>query len=75
MTTTEGMNKYRTTARVVGVIYLLGFVVGIVGNVMILSVLNAPNHLATITANSLTVAIGAILWFFAVIGDAGHGQR
>ena len=70
---TKEMNKYRTTARVIGVIYLLGFVVGIVGNVMILSVLDAPNHLATITANSMTVAIGAILWLLAVAGDAGHG--
>jgi len=41
MTTTEGMNKYRTTARVVGMIYLAGFVVGIAGNIMIQSVLDA----------------------------------
>jgi hypothetical protein len=71
--TTKEMNKYRTTARIVGVVYLLGFVVGIVGNIMILSVLNVPNPLATITANSMTVAIGAVLWLLAVIGDAGHG--
>ena len=69
----EEMNKYRTTARIVGMVYLAGFVVGIVGNVMIQSILDAPNHLATISANSMTVAIGAILWLLAVIGDAGHG--
>ena len=33
MTTKEEMNKYRTTARVVGAVYLAGFVVGIVGNI------------------------------------------
>ena len=73
MTTKEEMNKYRTTARVVGVVYLLGFVVGIAGNIMIQSVLGAPNRLAAISANSMIVAIGAILWLLAVIGDAGHG--
>ncbi|HEX9384720.1 MAG TPA: DUF4386 domain-containing protein, partial [Anaerolineales bacterium] len=73
MTTKEVMNKYRTTARVVGAVYLAGFVVGIVGNIMIQSILGAPNHLATVSANSMTVAIGAILWLLAVLGDAGHG--
>src|SRR6266511_744687 len=73
MTTQEEMNKFRTTARVVGAVYLAGFVVGIVGNIMIQSILGAPNHLATISASGMTVAIGAILWLLAVIGDAGHG--
>ena len=67
------MNKYRTTASVVGVVYLAGFVVGIVGNIMIQSILGAPNHLATIFASSMTVAIGAMLWLLAVVGDAAHG--
>lgn len=73
MTTKAKMNTFRTTARVVGVVYLAGFVVGIGGNIMILSILGAPNHLATITANSTTVAIGAILWLLAVVGDVAHG--
>ncbi len=73
MTTKEEMNKYRTTARVVGIVYLAGFVVGIVGNIMIKSILDAPNHLATISASAMTVAFGAILWLLAVVGDAGHG--
>jgi hypothetical protein len=73
MTTKEVINKYRRTASVVGAVYLAGMVVGIVGNIMIQSILGAPDHLATISANSTTVAIGAILWLLAVIGDAGHG--
>jgi hypothetical protein len=40
---------------------------------MIKSILDAPNHLSIISASSMTVAIGAILWLLAVIGDAGHG--
>ena len=73
MTTKEVTNKFRTTARVVGLVYILGFVVGIAGNIMIKSILDAPNHLSIISASSMTVAIGAILWLLAVIGDAGHG--
>jgi hypothetical protein len=67
------MNAYRTTAIVVGVVYLAGFVVGIVGNTLIQSILGAPNHLATVAANSLTLTIGAILWLMAVAGDVAHG--
>src|SRR5438105_9920234 len=73
MTTKETMNTYRTTARVVGVMYLAGFVVGIVGIGLIQSILGATNHLSTVSANSMTVAFAAILWLMAVVGDAGHG--
>src|SRR5437773_4512517 len=73
MTAKENMNTYRTTARVVGVVYLAGFVVGIGGNILIQSILGAPNRLSTISANSVMVAIGAILWLLAVAGDAAHG--
>ena len=66
-------DSYRTTARVVGVIYLAGFVVGIGGNALIQSILGAPNHLATVSTNSVMLAAGALLWLMAVAGDAGHG--
>ena len=68
-----GPSSYRTTARVVGVVYLAGFVVGIVGNILIQSILGAPNHLSTVSASSMTLAIGAMLWLMAVAGDAAHG--
>ena len=67
------MHTYRTTAKVVGVIYLAGFIVGIVGNMLIQSVLGAPNHLSAVSAHGMTLAIGAILWLMAVVGDAAHG--
>ncbi len=73
MTTKEGMNTYRTTAIVVGVMYLAGFVVGLVGNGLIQSILGAPDHLSTVSANSMMLVIGAILWLMAVAGDAAHG--
>jgi hypothetical protein len=73
MMTKEHTNTYRTTARVVGVVYLAGFVVGLVGEGLFQSILGAPNYLSMVSANSITVAIGAILWLMAVVGDAAHG--
>ena len=73
MTTKEEMNPYRTTAIIVGVVYLAGFVVGIGGEILIQPILGAPNYLSTVSANSMTVAIGALLWLLAVVGDAAHG--
>lgn len=73
MTTKENMNTYSTTARVVGVMYLAGFVVGIGGEGLIQSILGAPDRLSSISANSMLLAIGAILWLMAVAGDAAHG--
>lgn len=73
MTTKAATNQYRTTAIVVGVIYLAGFVVGIGGEMLSQSVLSAPNHLATLAANSLTLTISALLWLLAVAGDVAHG--
>lgn len=69
----EKMNTYRTTARVVGVIYLMGFVVGIGGIQLYQSILGAPNHLSTLSANSMLLAFAAILWLLASVGDAAHG--
>jgi hypothetical protein len=66
-------NNYRTTARVVGVVYLAGMVVGIGGNALIQSILGAPDHLSTIAANGMILALGAVLWLFTVAGDAAHG--
>ena len=73
MATKQEVAPYRTTARVVGVVYLAGFVVGIGGNTMIQSVLGVPNHLAGVTASAMTVAIGCLLWLLAVAGDTAHG--
>ena len=73
MTTNGRTNTYRTTARIVGAMYLAGFVVGIGGLVLIRSILGAPDHLATLPANSTLLAIGAVLWLMAAAWDAAHG--
>jgi hypothetical protein len=69
----EKINTYRTTARVVGIVYILGFVVGLVGIGLFQSILGAPDHLSTVSANSMLLGFGAVLWLMAVIGDAAHG--
>lgn len=73
MVANAAISPYRMTARVVGAVYLAGFVVGIVGIMLIQSVLGAPDYLSTVTANSLTLAFAAVLWLLAVVGDAAHG--
>lgn len=64
---------YRKTAITVGAIYLAGMVVGIGGNILLQSILGAPDHLANVAVNTTLVGIGAMLWMLAVAGDAAHG--
>lgn len=64
---------HRTTARIIGLLYLAGMVVGIGGNVLIQSILTAPDQLATIAASSTLLAVGALCWLATVAGDAAHG--
>src|SRR5579884_3717983 len=73
MTTRAGINTYRMTSIVVGVVYIAGFVVGLPASGLIQSVLGAPNYLSTVSANSIPLAIGALLWLMAVAGDTAHG--
>lgn len=73
MITKERTNTYRRTATVVGIVYILGFVVGIAGFGLFTSILSAPDYLSTVPANSLLLAFSAVLWLMAVIGDAAHG--
>jgi hypothetical protein len=67
------MNTNKTTARVVGVLYLAGMVVGVSGNILIQSILGAPDYLSTVSSNSIKIAIGALLWLMTVAGDTAHG--
>ena len=62
------VNTYKTTAKVVGALYILGFIVGIAG-----SALGKPGQLETVSARSMMIAIGALLWVIAAAGDAAHG--
>jgi len=63
----------RTTARVVGVLYLAGMVLGIGSNLLIQSVLTAPGGLSRIATSGTLLGVGAVLWLATVAGDAAHG--
>jgi hypothetical protein len=67
------MNAFRTTARVVGILYVAGLVIGIGGMILIQSILGAPDHLSAVSASSMLLAIGALLWLMPAAGDAAHG--
>jgi hypothetical protein len=71
---TSAAPTYRKTATTVGVIYLMGMVVGIGGNILIQSLLGAPDYLAALGSNSILLAIGAMLWLLSAAGDAAHGM-
>lgn len=73
MTREATLNTYRGTARVVGAVYLAGFAVGIGGNALIQSILGTSGNLANVAAHSTPLAVGALLWLLAVVGDAAHG--
>jgi len=69
----RGPRPFRTTARVIGVIYLAGMVLGITGDRLIHSILDTPDHLSTLAANSMLLSVGVVLWLVTVAGDASHG--
>ena len=54
-------------------IYLAGMLIGIPANLLILSILNGPDHLSTIAASSLLLATCVVFWLCTVVGDAAHG--
>jgi hypothetical protein len=68
-----GSDSYRMTARIVGVLFLAGMTVYVTGNLLAQSILAAPDHLSTVPANSMLLAIGAMLMLMAAAFDAAHG--
>jgi Domain of unknown function (DUF4386) len=64
---------FRNTARVIGVIYLAGMLIGVPANLLVLSILTGPDQLSTIAASSLLLATCVVFWLCTVAGDAAHG--
>jgi hypothetical protein len=63
----------RKIAIFVGVLYLAGMVFGIAGNILVQSSLSIPEYLASISDNSLKIAIGAMFMLMTSAWDATHG--
>jgi hypothetical protein len=57
----DGRRTYSKTATTIGVIYLMGMVVGIGGNVVIQSIPGASAPLAAGGASRTLIAVGAML--------------
>jgi hypothetical protein len=73
MATKEKLDMYRTTATVVGIVWLAGFVLAVAGNNLILAIISAPNHLLTVSANSLQVAIGGVVMLICAAAEVALG--
>ncbi len=67
------MYSNKIIARMVGLLFLAGMVIGIIGNVLIQNIFGSPDYLSAITSNSMTIGIGAVLMLLTVAGDAAHG--
>lgn len=67
------MNSNQKIAKAVGILFLAGMVAGVTGNIFIQSILSAPDPLSTISANSMKLAIGAMLMLITSAWDATHG--
>jgi hypothetical protein len=68
------MKSNKKTARIVGILFLAGMVVGITGNILVQSTLGMPDYLSVISSNSMQLAIGAIFMLMTSVWDAAHGM-
>src|SRR5512146_274984 len=55
------MNTYRKTAVIVGVLYIVGTVAGVLSVVITTPILGAPDYLAQVAANPNPLTTGALL--------------
>ncbi len=67
------MNSNQKIAKAVGILFLAGMVAGVTGNIFIQSILSVPDPLSTVSANSMKLAIGAMLMLMTSAWDATHG--
>lgn len=65
--------EYRTTARIVGALFLAGMAVYLVGNGLVQSILDSPDGLAMTPEAGTTLSAGAALMLMAAAIDATHG--
>ncbi len=73
MTTKEKINSNKTTARIVGALFLIAMVASLLGVFLLESILNAPDFLINVYPNDTKVVIAALLELInaaAVIGIA-----
>src|SRR5712691_5035726 len=62
-----------TYSRVIGALFLLGFLFYGAGAALVTSVTGAPDFVSTISAHQTTLVIGAFLMLLNTVGDVGKG--
>lgn len=61
MTTKEKMNSDRKTAMVVGVLFIIATVAGVLSVALLGPILNDPDYLSNLSANEYQVIMGALI--------------
>jgi len=64
------MNTYRKTAISVGVLFIIATVLGMLGNIPLKPILDAPDYLISISANENQVIIGGLLVLLSAFASA-----
>lgn len=67
------MDGRMTVSRVIGALFLAGFLVYGVGFALVTSVIGAPDFLATMAAHQTTLILGAFLMLLNTVVDVGKG--
>ena len=67
------MGSRMTYSRLIGALFLLGFLSYGVGNALVASVTDAPDFLSTISAHQTTLVLGAFLMLLNSVVDIGKG--
>ncbi len=73
MITNQETNSHRKIARIVGMLFLAGMIIGMAGHILMMVILAAPDPLANVAANSMLLAVAAILMLLPCAWDAAHG--
>jgi hypothetical protein len=73
MITQVELSTNNKIARTVGALFIAGMVIGIAGHMLMLSIVAPPQQLANIPANTMLLALGALLMLLPCIWDVAHG--
>lgn len=73
MTREEGPNTIKTTARIVGALFLTNTVAYTLGDGLEKSILNTPDYLLHVHPNSTRMVIGVLLQYVAAAGNVVIG--
>jgi hypothetical protein len=71
--TTGAMGSRKVVSRLIGALFLLGFISYGVGFALVTSVVGAPDFLSTVPAHQTTLVLGAFLMLLNSVVDVGKG--